>query len=81
MAIQRIRVKFRVIAAEVSFKAFTIACCADPSFGMRDFGIEMLIAPIARLKNPNTTVTSSQFMRITSAYDPRILRVAARVSW
>ena len=33
------------------------------------------------LKNPNNSVSSSQFMRITSAYDPRIMQVALRVAW
>ena len=33
------------------------------------------------LNVPTSTVTSGNFMRITSAYDPRILQFALRTTW
>ena len=33
------------------------------------------------LNSPNTSVTSSNFMRITSAGSPRILQFALRLNW
>jgi hypothetical protein len=33
------------------------------------------------LSNPNSTVTSGNFMRITTAGDPRILQVALRLEY
>jgi len=33
------------------------------------------------LRNPSSTVTSSNFMRITSAGDPRILQFALRLEY
>jgi hypothetical protein len=59
------------------FKTFAITERLNATFRFEAFN--SLNRP--NLDGPNTTVTSSNFMRITNAYDPRILQLALRLAW
>jgi Carboxypeptidase regulatory-like domain/TonB-dependent Receptor Plug Domain len=59
------------------FKTFAITERLNATFRFEAFNA--LNRP--NLDAPNTTVTSSNFMRITDAYNPRILQLALRLAW
>lgn len=59
------------------FKTFAINDRLGATFRFEAFNVFNRV----NLQGPNTTVTSSNFMRTTSAYDPRILQLALRLAW
>src|SRR5215831_3649513 len=59
------------------FKTFTVYERLSATFRFEAFNA----LNRTNLNLPSATVTSSTFMKITSAYDPRILQFALRLKW